>query len=79
MSKSVLESVSAIVAEKLRADVSNITAETKLIEDLGADSLDTVEIVMAIEEAFGIEVDNDDAQKMSTVADVVEYVESRKA
>lgn len=79
MSKSVLESVSEIVAEKLRSDVANITAETKLVEDLGADSLDTVEIVMAIEEAFGIEIDNDEAQKMSTIADVVAYIEAHKA
>lgn len=69
-----LNKVIEILAEKLDKDVAEITAESKIKEDLGADSLDMVEIVMDIEDAFDITVDDGDAAAIITVQDVVDYV-----
>lgn len=72
----VLEKLSKIVAEQLGMEQSKITMETSLKDDLLADSLDIVEIIMQIEEQFGIEVSDEDALNFKTIADVVNYIES---
>ena len=71
-----LEKVQAIVVEHLGVDADKVTASASFIEDLGADSLDTVELVMALEEEFDIEIADEDAEKISTVNEAVEYINS---
>ena len=71
----VLEKLSKIIADQLGMAQSNITNNTSLKEELQADSLDIVEIIMSIEEEFGIQVDDDDALGFKTVGDVVAYIE----
>jgi acyl carrier protein len=71
------DKVRDIIVEQLGVNAEQVTAEAKFIEDLGADSLDTVELVMAFEEEFGIEVPDEDAEKLLTVGDVVRYIEDR--
>ncbi|MCI8421242.1 MAG: acyl carrier protein [Clostridia bacterium] len=71
----VLEKLSKIIADQLSMEQSKITNDTSLREDLQADSLDIVEIIMSIEEEFGIQVDDDDALAFKTVGDVVKYIE----
>ncbi len=75
----VLEKLSKIVAEQLGMEQSKITMNTSLKDDLLADSLDIVEIIMQIEEQFGIEVDDEDALQFNTIADVVNYIEKKSA
>lgn len=70
------EKVKAIIASELGVDESKITMEARLSEDLNADSLDAVELIMAIEDAFNIEVNDEAAQKIHQVKDIVEYVEA---
>lgn len=72
-----LEKVIAVLADKLSADEASITAESNIREDLGADSLDMVEIVMGLEDEFDIEIPDEDAANITTVAEVVAYVESK--
>ncbi len=72
---SIEEKVKLIIAEQLSVNEEQITPEAKFIEDLGADSLDTVELVMAFEEEFGIEVPDEEAEKLQTVGDVIKYVQ----
>ena len=74
---SVEERVKKIIVEQLGASADEVVAESAFVEDLGADSLDVVELVMAIEEAFGIEVPDDDAENIRTIADICDYVEAR--
>ncbi|CAN5498910.1 acyl carrier protein [soil metagenome] len=69
------EKVKGIIVEQLGVNEEQVTPEAKFIEDLGADSLDTVELVMAFEEEFGIEVPDEEAEKLQTVGDVVTYVQ----
>ena len=64
-----------IVAEQLGVDADEVTPEASFADDLGADSLDTVELVMALEEEFGIEIPDEEAEKISTVADAIKYIE----
>lgn len=71
------EKVREIIAKQLGVDVAQVTPEASFVEDLGADSLDTVELVMAFEEAFGIEIPDDDAEKISKVKDAIEYIKSK--
>ena len=71
-----MKRVREIVAEQLGVDVEEVTSEASFTDDLGADSLDTVELVMALEEEFGIEIPDEDAEKISTVGDAVSYIES---
>ena len=66
--------VKKIVAEQLGVNEADIKIESAFVEDLGADSLDTVELVMALEEEFEIEIPDEDAEKMTTVRDAVEYL-----
>ena len=69
------ERVKAIIADQLGVDEAEITSEASFVDDLGADSLDTVELVMALEEEFGIEIPDEEAEKISTVKDAVNYIE----
>ena len=73
---SVQERVIDIVAEQLGADKEKITAETHFINDLGADSLDTVELVMELEEEFDINIPDDAAEKIQTIGEAVKHIES---
>ena len=72
---SIEEKVSSIIVDQLGVESDKVTADAKFIEDLGADSLDTVELVMAFEENFDIEVPDEEAEKLQSVADVVDYIE----
>jgi len=69
------EKIRAIIANELNIDESKITLESSLSEDLGADSLDAVELIMALEDEFGIEVDDEAATKIKKVSDIVEFLE----
>ena len=71
----VMGKVKKIIAEQLGVDEGEITNESHFIDDLGADSLDTVELVMALEEEFGIEIPDEDAEKIQTVGHVQKYIE----
>ena len=67
--------VKEIIAKELEVETKQLTAEAKFIEDLGADSLDTVELVMALEEEFGHEIPDEQAEKLQSVGDVIKYIE----
>ncbi len=73
--KSTEERVKDIIVEQLGVNADQVTTDAKFIEDLGADSLDTVELVMAFEEEFGIEVPDEEAEKLQSVGDVVRYID----
>lgn len=79
MSDNIESQVKEIIAAQLSVEPEKVTSEAKFIEDLGADSLDTVELVMAFEDKFSIEVPDEDAEKLKSVKDVVDYIESHKA
>jgi acyl carrier protein len=68
------EKVREIVARELSVDLDQVTVEASFMDDLGADSLDTVELVMAFEDAFGVEIPDEDAEKIRTVRDAIDYV-----
>lgn len=70
-----LDDVKEVVVEQLDCDPAEVKEESKFIEDLGADSLDVVELVMALEEKFDIEIPDEDAEKILTVGDAIKYVE----
>ena len=72
----VADRIKQIVVEHLGAEESKVTPEASFIDDLGADSLDTVELVMAFEEAFSVEIPEDAAEKIATVKDAIDYIES---
>lgn len=71
---SVEQKVKDIIVEQLGVEIGQVTENAKFIEDLGADSLDIVELVMALEEEFSIEIPDDDAEKIATVSDAVNYI-----
>ena len=73
----IAEKVKKIVVEQLGVAEDQVTPEAKFIEDLGADSLDQVELVMALEEAFGSDIPDEDAEKLTTVGDAIAYVEGK--
>ena len=72
---SVDEKVKSLIVEQLGVDANEVTPEASFVDDLGADSLDTVELVMAFEEAFNIEIPDEAAEKIQKVKDAVEYIE----
>ena len=73
--KSIEDKVRDIIVDQLGVNADQVTNEAKFIEDLGADSLDTVELVMALEEEFGHEIPDEEAEKLQSVGDVVKYIE----
>ncbi len=73
-----LEKIKELVAENLGVDAENIKEESSFKEDLGADSLDLFELVMALEEEYGIEIPTEDLEQIATVGDVISYIESHK-
>lgn len=73
------EKVKSIIAEQLGVKLEEVTTEASFVDDLGADSLDTVELVMAFEEEFGIEIPDEDAEKITKVGDAVKYIEEKTA
>ena len=77
--KSIEEKVKDIIVEQLGVNPEQVTQTASFIEDLGADSLDTVELVMAIEQEFSVDVPDDAAEKLRTVGDVVKYIEGKLA
>ena len=79
MTKNEIEKVvKEVVVEQLGVDAGEVTENASFVDDLGADSLDTVELVMAFEEKFGLEIPDDDAEKIRTVGDAVTYISSKK-
>jgi len=75
MSAAIEEKVRNIIVEQLGVDAGEVKSESHFVDDLGADSLDTVELVMALEEEFGIEIPDEDAEKITRVKDAIEYIE----
>jgi acyl carrier protein len=73
---SAFDRVKAIVVEQLGVDAAQVSPQSKFVEDLGADSLDVVELVMALEEEFDIEIPDEDAEKIANVGEAVKYIES---
>ena len=73
----VLEQVKKVVVDQLGVSEAEVKKESSFVDDLGADSLDTVELVMALEEAFGMEIPDEEAEKLLTVKDVVDYVKAK--
>ena len=73
------DDVKAVVVEQLNVNEGEVKPEAKCVDDLGADSLDVVELVMALEEKFEIEIPDEEAEKIQTVGDVVAYIEKAKA
>ena len=71
----VLEKIKAILANQFDVDAETVTAETNIMEDLGADSLDVVDMLMSLEDEFDVEIPDEEIEKMRTVADVVAYIE----
>ncbi|KMT68567.1 acyl carrier protein [Helicobacter pylori] len=72
------EDIQAVIAEQLNVDTAQVTPEAEFVKDLGADSLDVVELIMALEEKFGIEIPDEQAEKIVNVGDVVKYIEDNK-
>jgi acyl carrier protein len=77
ISMSVEERVKSIIVEQLGVDAEEVSPDASFVEDLGADSLDTVELIMAFEEEFGVEISDDEAEKIRKVRDAVDYIEKR--
>jgi acyl carrier protein len=78
VSASIEEKVKKIIVDQLGVDEAEVTPDAKFIDDLGADSLDTVELVMALEEEFGLEIPDEDAEKITTVKDATGYIVGHK-
>jgi len=79
MTKDIASKVKKMVVDHLGVDEANVTDEANFIDDLGADSLDTVELVMAFEEEFGAEISDSEAEKILTVGDAIKFIESKSA
>ncbi len=72
------DKISELITEKLGVEASKIKMEAKFVEDLGADSLDTVELIMQLEDEFNLEIPDEEAEKLTTVGSVVNYIETNK-
>ena len=79
MAESLIDRIRALVSEQLGVDRTEMRPDANILDDLGADSLDVVELVMSLEEAFDIEIPDEDAEGMRTIADVEKYVSDRVA
>lgn len=79
MGSNVAERIENVIVDQLGVDCEEVTPDATFVHDLGADSLDQVEIIMAVEEEFGIEIPDDDAERLTTVAEATAYVERRLA
>lgn len=77
MSENIADKIKTIIADKLGVDSSKVVDEARFVDDLGADSLDTVELVMALEEEFGIEISNEEGQEIQSVKDAISFVENK--
>ncbi len=77
MSAEIEQKVKDIIIEQLGVDAAQVTPEAKFVEDLGADSLDTVELVMALEESFSLEIPDEEAEKITSVGDAINYIAKR--
>ena len=75
----VFDDVKAVIVDKLSADADKVTIDASFVDDLGADSLETVELIMGLEDKFGITIADEDAEKIRTVKDAVTFIESQKA
>lgn len=75
---SIEKEVIDIVVEQLGVDAADVTAEKSFVEDLNADSLDLTELIMTFEERFGFEISEEDAEKLKTIQDVIDYIQSKK-
>ena len=71
------EKITEILAEQLDADRDAMTLDTKIADDLGADSLDLVDLLMSVEDEFGIEIPDEDVENIQTIGDIVEYIDSK--
>lgn len=78
MADSIADKLKDIIAEELGVDREEVTENARFIDDLGADSLDTVELVMRFEEEFGIEIPDEDAEKIQSVRDAISYIDEHK-
>ncbi len=78
MAQNIEERVKEIIADQLGISVDQIKPESKFVDDLGADSLDVVELIMAFEEEFGVEIPDEDAEKIATVQDVLDYIAQKQ-
>ncbi len=79
MTENVANKVKEIIADKLGVDPAKVVDEARFVDDLGADSLDTVELVMALEEEFGVEISNEEGQEIQAVKDAVAFIEKKVA
>ncbi|HEY8484371.1 MAG TPA: acyl carrier protein [Longimicrobiales bacterium] len=79
MAENIEERVKEIIVNELGVEPEKVTEEASFVEDLGADSLDTVELVMAFEEEFGIEIPDEDAEQLQTVGDAIRYLKKQQA
>ncbi len=76
---SIGDKIKSVIAEQLGVKSEEVTDQAKFVDDLGADSLDTVELVMALEEEYGIEIPDEDAEKLTTVSEAIRYIEEKFA
>jgi len=75
----IAEKIKSVIAEQLGVKPEEVTDQAKFVDDLGADSLDTVELVMALEEEYGVEIPDEDAEKLTSVGDAIKYIEEKIA
>ncbi|GIW24848.1 acyl carrier protein [Meiothermus sp.] len=75
----ILDDVKEVIVDKLGVDADKVVPEARFIEDLGADSLDTVELIMGLEDKFGLEISDEDAEKIRTVQDAIDFIQSKQA
>ena len=76
---SIFDEVKIVISEELEVEAEQITMESVIVDDLGADSLDVVELIMRLEEKFDLEIPDDEAEKIQTVGDAVKFIESQKS
>ena len=74
----ILEKIKEILAQQFEVSADSISVETNIVDDLGADSLDVVELIMSVEDEFGVQISDEDAAQLPTVGKIVEYIEARQ-